>query len=136
MAGLLTEYLRESCGRAFAWGRDDDLAVDCYWWAVGWVERVRGPFARRLREKYLGRYHTARECLHLARESGGMAAVLEEVATEAGLRRTIAPVAGDLVAVERRDELMFGIYVGEKIAVRAPLGLAMIRRAPARAWRV
>lgn len=137
MAELLIDYLRASCGRAFAWGRDDDRAVDCYWWAAGWIARLRGEASiAPLRAKYFGRYSDAAGAVRLIRSVGGYRAAFRELAETAGCRQIDQASRGDLVAVRQRRELSLGICVGVRTVLRAPQGVIAFPVSPVLAWRV
>lgn len=145
MAELLTQYLRETAGRRFAWGRDDAVAVDCYWWGLGWIARARGPEAvAPLRAKYMGRYHTGLGAMRHIRELGGWRGVYREIEEVTGILPTQDLARGDLVAIDDGVELAAGICVTPETEgglprvarLFAPAGLASVIAAPALAWRV
>src|SRR5579884_3061335 len=73
----LCAFLRESCGRRFAWGERD-----CALWVCDWVVRARGvdPGAA-----FRGAYRTARGCRRLLRREGGLLALATRCCAAAGL---------------------------------------------------
>lgn len=121
--------MRETAGRRFAWGHDDAVSVDCYWWLVGWLERSRGPFANGLRAKYFGKYSSALSCRRLADQNGGFRVIVAELAAAAGLTLGDVAAAGDMVVVRSEVEEILGICVGGgRTAALSPVGVAVVAR--------
>lgn len=126
----LSDYLDAASRTPFAWGRHD-----CCQFVRRWVQAGTG------RDPAAGwRYDTEMGAALLVRRHGGLLALLDALAVQAGLSRTDDPQAGDVGAVvtltERGLQPVAAICTGPCWAFLTHAGLSRARVKPLASWRL
>jgi hypothetical protein len=128
LAGLLTDYLRASAGRRFAYGE-----FDCGLFLADWIKLVRGfDPAAALR----GSYHRLEDVPGM-HERGGLLHVLTSLARSSGLHTTRHPRLGDVALVSIAGGPVVGAIRGERgwMVLGEGGGLSCVRSARmVKAW--
>lgn len=128
---LLAEALAARAEFPFAWGTHD-----CCTLAADMVQVMTGvdPIAA-----WRGSYQDEAGAEALLNEAGGLAALAERVAREAGLGQCHPGFAqrGDVALVEHGNALALGVVAGDAVAVAGPEGTTFLPRETIRAaWSV
>lgn len=126
----LSDYLDRASLTRWEWGKHD-----CCQFVRRWVEEATGT------DPAAGwRYSTELGAALLANRNGGIVALFEKLADDAGLEPTDHPQANDIGLVSvltRRGEAVVGaICCGERWAVLTDTGLTATTAVPHRAWRL
>ena len=129
MARLLTEFLRDGAGEAFAWGR-----TDCALWACDWViERMDVDPASHLR----GTYNSEMSCGRVLVRHNGLLELATQCFDDAGLVRTAQAGVGDVGVVETVDKkIAMGIRTARGWAMKSPTGITIAPALQLRAWSI
>ena len=124
----LTAHLAAGASLPFVWGERD-----CCLWVNDWIKAERGcDPGGELR----GTYASAGECARLLNRHGGFLALIPTAMERAGLLATDAPRPGDVGIVPTGKDWMMAICLGERWALKAKDGLAVIPSSLFLAWSV
>lgn len=101
----VSAFIASESEKPFAWGQ-----TDCATTADRWVCGVLGVSPLRI----FGRVHRDEvEARSWLEQPGGIAVAVNRVCRSAGLRKTAAPVAGDVGLIIHGDKLCVAIHAGE-----------------------
>lgn len=109
-------YVRSAARQPFSWSEHN-----CGLWAADWLAQRRGTYpASQLR----GLFSTELGCARTLRRLGGLVAVVDSVAREAGVLRAHPPVRGDVVVARLGGREVVAIALGRgRVAARAARGV-------------
>jgi hypothetical protein len=124
----LTAYLAAGAALPFVWGERD-----CCLWVSDWIKAERGlDPGGELR----GAYADQRACARIVKRAGGLSALVSNAMAKAGLPETDAPGLGDVGTITAGGETMMAVCLGERWALKAKDGLAVIPATHLVAWSI
>jgi len=124
----LTEYLRETAGRRFEWGR-----CDCVTFVCDWIVSQRGVDPA---ESFRGQYRSGVKAAENLAPNGGLVGSVAKFFEQAGLKSTADPAEGDVGVVLLRRPTC-AIYLGRDIwAAKGRRGVTISVAKPLMAWGV
>ena len=122
MAALLSDYLQEQAARRFEWG-----VADCFTFAAGWLDQLKGKSALNL---WCGQYHDAASADRFIAAGGGFATIVGQWMIEHYGVRPCKPGRGIVVLAQCQKRKVMGLRVDDlSLAFRTESGLLITKRA-------
>lgn len=112
---MLDAFLERMAATPFVDGQADCVLTVADWVVFNGYPDPAAP--------YRGRYHTALGRERLLKRDGGLHAVMEGGAIRAGLRPAPTPVRGDVGTLRHGGQVLAGICLGSRWAVKSSRGL-------------
>ncbi|KQS86934.1 hypothetical protein [Rhizobium sp. Leaf383] len=126
---MLETFLAEASRSPLIWGVNDCAMMLANWW----MHRHGVDPALHLR----GVYSTELECLALVGGSGGILALVDQIASRTGARPVAYPIAGDIGVIEVHGQQFAAIMAPTgRWMVKASRGMAGYRCGHLKAWSV